>query len=548
MSYANLLITKASQFPRNDDSSSLATKNTGAALIAQAIRAVEGHFLYCVPGSPTTSIVESLGYGFVDFEEVDMVRRLIGINALGIPVFAVMKHSGFLAVQELLATLANYELRSPFIFIVGDEVGTGSQTGNDTRYLCDTSRISLVEPSANTIFESMQFCLEVSTKLRKPVVFRLISSLVNSSYPISSSYLCASQKLYQKTPHIPKNTDYFASEGFTISRIVNSQLLEEDVISLTKSLNPHTYQNTNNQLIVVSGNIADRIYRIIQTHHLDFDVLEINTISPLPETKIVDAFNRYESILVLESWEPYLEQKIRCLTQRYGLKVSIYGQQKVCGIALINAVGELEDNSIVQILHLFKFKHGSNKEFFQPIKDYPFSKNPKQERYLIAYEAICRTAKKFGLEPCLSVSTGRTRYAVMGTKWESSVKFMGPMGSEVEQLLGYLSVEDSKDLCPGVVLGDYTFCHSAWKGVNLLNYHRIKFGKKVFTVILENGGSHTTGGHQCQPPETVGASIVENWQQRFLGKVSIFDDLDSALETLIDPGSSKDILIISLEN
>jgi TPP-dependent indolepyruvate ferredoxin oxidoreductase alpha subunit len=524
------------------------TKNTGAALIAQAIRAVAGHFLYCVPGSPITPIVESLGYGFVDLEEADMVRRLIGINARGIPVFAVMKHSGFLAVQELLAALANYELRAPFIFVVGDEAGASSQTGNDTRYLCDTSRISLVEPSANKIFESMQFCLDVSTKLRKPAIFRVVSSLVDSSDLISSSHSCTNHQPYQKTCYISKSTDYFASEGFTISRIVNCQLIEEDFISLAKSLNTHTHHSTNNQLIVASGNIADRVYRIIQACHLDFDVLEINTVSLLPETKIVDAFNHYEDILVLESWEPYLEQKIRCLTQRYGLKASIYGRQKVCGIALIDAVGELEDSSIVQILHLFKSKDGSNTSFAQPLKDYPFSTTPGQEQYLVVYEAICRTASQFGLKPCLSVSTGRTRYAVMATEWESSVKFMGPMGSEVEQLLGYLAVEDNKDLCPGVVLGDYTFRHSAWKGVTSLNHHRVKSGEKVFTVILENGGSKTTGGQQCEHPETIGESLVENWRQRFLGKVSILDDLDSTLATVINPASLKDILIISLEN
>jgi indolepyruvate ferredoxin oxidoreductase, alpha subunit len=522
------------------------TKNTGADLIAQAINTVEGHFLHCVPGSPITPIVESLGYGFVNFEETDMIRRLIGINAQGIPVFAVMKHSGFLAVQELLAILANYELRASFIFIVGDEAGASSQTGNDTRYLCNTSRIPLVEPSLNTIFESMQFCFDVSTKVRKPAIFRVVSSLVDSFELIGSSHLSVSQKFYQKTCDISNSTDYFASEGFTISRIVNFQIIEEDIISLTKSLNPLTQNGKNNQLIVASGNIADRVYRIIQTHHLDFDVLEINTVSLLPEAKIIDTFKQYEDILVLESWEPYLEQQIRCLAQRNGLRVSIYGQQKVCDIALINVVGELEDDSIIQILDLFK--NSSKTAFVQPPKDYPFSATPEREQYLVVYEAICRIAKQFGLDPCLSVSTGRTRYAVMGTEWESSVKFMGPMGSEVEQLLGYLAVEDSKDSCPGIVLGDYTFHHSAWKGVALLNYHRMKFDQKVFTVILENGGSKTTGGQQCEPPEKIGANVVENWQKRFVGKVSIFDDLDIVLEAVINPASSKDVLIISLES
>ncbi len=524
------------------------TKKTGANLIAQAIRAVEDHFLYCVPGSPITPIVESLGYGFIALEETDMVRRLIGINARSVPVFAVMKHSGFLAVQELLAILANYELRAPFVFVVGDEAGTSSQTGNDTRYLCDTSRISLVEPSANTIFESMQFCLDISAKLRKPAIFRVVSSLVDSLHLISSSDSCGSQQPYQKIRHIPKSTDYFASEGFTISRIINCQPPEEDIISLAKSLNPLIQNGKSDQLIVASGNISDRVRRIIQTNRLDFDILEINTVSLLPEAKIVDIFNHYEDILVLESWEPYLEQKIRCLAQRHALKASICGRQKVGGIALIDAVGELEDNSISHILHIFKLNYGSSTVFVQPPEDYPFSTTPGREQYLIAYEAICRTASLFGLEPCLSVSTGRTRYAVMATEWENSVKFMGPMGSEVEQLLGYLAVEDNKDLCPGVILGDYTFRHSAWKGVTSLNHHRIKSGEKVFTVILENGGSKTTGGQQCEPPEKIGASVVENWQQRFLGKVDILNGLDSALETVINPASLKDILIISLEN
>lgn len=61
------------------------------------------------------------------------------------------------------------------------------------------------------------------------------------------------------------------------------------------------------------------------------------------------------------------------------------------------------------------------------------------------------------LEPCLSVSTGRTRYQVKNNKYEEIVKFMGLMGSEVIDLMGYLDFLLNDKIAAGGIWGDYTF-------------------------------------------------------------------------------------------
>jgi len=414
-------------------------QTTGAKVIAEVIRkTLSDAVIYSVPGSPITDVITNLSVqNFVDYEEADMVRRLTGINSHGITTVAVMKHSGFLAVQELMATLANHDLRAPFILIVGDEPGATSQTGNDTRYLCDSCHLPLVELSLSNISESLNFCIEVSSKLRKPVVLRVVSSLVQQQCRL----LGKDSRSAKKVSYISRDSDYFASEGFTLNRSYHLKILKEEIASsqYSEELNKLHTKRGGRDLVIAAGNIFDRVINVVVNHDVTFDLLEINTVNLLPELRIAKTLNQYTRVLVLESWDVYLEEKIRSLVQRYELTVSILGRQRVCGVPFINAVGELSDEDLVRIIKTFDSESQflENKNFTKP-RSYPFLKAKDIEKYLEIYKAFQTAASEMELEPCLSVSTGQTRYSIPGTEFEGMVKFMGAMGSETQELLGYL--------------------------------------------------------------------------------------------------------------
>mgnify|MGYP001032249850 CR=1 FL=1 len=534
---------------------------TGAELIAESLNEIldEDAVIYGVPGSPVTGIIdwfdknsENKYRGFVDYEELDMLRHLVGINSHGIPTIGIMKHSGFLTVQELMATLVNYELRSPFIIVVGDESGASSQTGNDTRYLCDSTKLIVVEPSLTNITECLTFCLEVSSQLRKPVVLRVIDSLVKGKQIINSTTKEICFKLI--TPAF-NTKDYFATEGLTRERYNQMTIMKKCIksnLKLYSQLN-RFYRKNGKFLVIASGNIVDKAINIaVNLDGLDF--LEINTINLLPEEKILEILKHYNRVLILESWEPYLENKIRSLVQRYELnEIIILGREENQGkesFIISEDIEDLSNDNLAFYLKAFNFESLKDEKsiLLKSYKNYPFI-TLENNNYVEIFRSFKRAAEELKLEPCLSVSTGNTRYSVQNTEFEAMVKFMGPMGSEVWELFGYLDfLPNYKKVAAGLVLGDYTFSHSAWKGVCTLDKYQNDTGRKVVTIIIDNHGSLTTGGQSCQHPASLGQQFIKNWETRLIGTVKVNDSNKtiSAIKTMLDTSNNENILIIEI--
>jgi indolepyruvate ferredoxin oxidoreductase alpha subunit len=60
--------------------------------------------------------------------------------------------------------------------------------------------------------------------------------------------------------------------------------------------------------------------------HTDLSVLELGTLFPLPEEQITTFMAGIDCVYILEEVEPFLENQIRSLAQRHGLKIKIYGK------------------------------------------------------------------------------------------------------------------------------------------------------------------------------------------------------------------------------
>ncbi|MCK4871045.1 MAG: hypothetical protein KAS93_08050, partial [Gammaproteobacteria bacterium] len=306
-----------------------------------------------------------------------------------------------------------------------------------------------------------------------------------------------------------------------------------------------------------AGGITDRVRKIIQGEYEQLSQLEINTVSNLPESSLTRILNRYDSILVLESWEPYMERRLRDLIQRIDepKKVNVYGREpnisadpKNLDIMKGTGAGDLSDPEIKNIIDSFLVGKDVRSTYVNKDNNHAFSQDV-DTRYLDIFEDFHSVAESMGKTPVFSVSTGRTRYSVMHSKYEPYVRFMPPMGSETMTLVGYLRfAKECSSLAPCLIIGDYTFAHSTWNGICALNMYRIREGQKIPTILIDNGGSHTTGGQSCSTPEEFGSQIITNWSQRYLGTVSIYDRevLRKYMTRLIDPNSEEDIIIISV--
>lgn len=311
---------------------------SGAELIASTMNNIldANAVVYGVPRSPITEITNwspshtfNQHRCFVGYEEVDVIWRLIGINAHEITTVRVMKHTGFLTVLEMMVISVNQDLRAPFVVIDGDEVGATSQTSNDTRHLCESCHIPVVEPSYCSIPESFAFCLELSSQLRKPVVYRVVSDLVNRKYKAAGRNLevrierrCFGQ------------SDYFASEELTLDRYAKIKAQKQKLASLLARWNVNNFSsNRGSYLVIAADNIFDRVYSVVANLiPNNLDSLEINIVNLLPEVEIVKNLKNYDKASVLGSWKVYLETEIRNFVQRYELNFKVLGRENAdCG-------------------------------------------------------------------------------------------------------------------------------------------------------------------------------------------------------------------------
>ena len=536
---------------------------SGSELVARSLNLIldENAVVMGVPGSPTTGVVDWLeanshlrdGKIWVEINEVDMMRKLLGANACGLQTVAIMKHTGFFRIQEQLVAMSNHDLVAPMVLVVGDEPGKSSQNGNDSRALCDATYIPIIEPSFHNIPEAVARCLSLSSLLRKPVVLRVVPSLVDyTCVPANSVWEVVLPVLrYQGT-----GRDYYATEGMVLGRYhrTKTMLRRMELSDYTGSALNQAQHSNSDKLVIAAGGIADHTRDILARSCHEVGFMEINTVSQLPEQQLAGILRNYNSLLVLENWEPYLERRLRAFAQRTGaVGVRIYGREPAPAadgsVEASVSEGGLEREGIRPVMErFFSGADATDRSCHASVCEYSFSSDIDR-RYITLFEEFCVLALARGTRPVFSLSTGRTRYSVMGTEYEKYVKFMAPMGSEAMTLLGYLE-HSGEDLAPCVVIGDYTFCHSAWHGLSSIESYRRMTGRKVPTLIIDNGGSWTTGGHACTAPSMVGPSHVVGWDRRLYGRVNIHDRdaLRGAIVGLLDETSVHDIAIIGVED
>ena len=287
-----------------------------------------------IPGSPTTETLTSLEKtplrGFADLEELDLARYLSGLTRNRRAALCVIKHNGFLAFQEMLNSLTNHDLRAPMIIVVGDEAGKTSQVAVDTRALCDSHELPLIQPSFEKIPAALAYSMTLSSVLRKPVIFRLSPDVAQSKRQVRSAPERVSYRIFDPSEDIK---DYFATEGLALSRSAATRsLLKREAPRLPEASSLNTYSGHNNPyLVIASGGSLDRVRSLAQgLDNLDF--LEVNTPSILDPNRIHPILQGYQRVLVVESWLPYLETKVRALVQQCGLTtVQVLGRMPTLG-------------------------------------------------------------------------------------------------------------------------------------------------------------------------------------------------------------------------
>jgi indolepyruvate ferredoxin oxidoreductase alpha subunit len=259
--------------------------------------------------------------------------------------------------------------------------------------------------------------------------------------------------------------------------------------------------------IIAAGHMATGLRQFAP--HSDLSVFELGTLFPLPEEQITAFLKGVDSVYVLEEVEPFIENQVRSLAQRQGLKVKIYGKttghvpwEGDVNPAKMARVLTEELGQSVSATPAPARTYPSRQPFGDGCSYFPFFKTLQQ---LIAEEQIAKPIV-IGETGCL-VRLNNPPFEMLDVKYS--------MGSSIGLACGlWRSGVEDKILA---VAGDSVFFHTAINGLVNAAHHQADIVVAIMdneTVALtgfqnRTGAGTTAMGEQVRQiyPEKVAAAM-----------------------------------------
>ncbi|MEM2364451.1 MAG: indolepyruvate ferredoxin oxidoreductase subunit alpha [Candidatus Bathyarchaeia archaeon] len=287
------------------------------------------------PGTPASEIVDSLAaiaeeVGiYVEYSTNEKVALEVaaGASLSGLRSSTSMKMVGLNVAADALMTLGYLGVRGGMVIITADDPNChSSQNEQDNRYYALMANIPCLEPSDPQEAKDMVLdAYRISEELELPILYRSVTRLSHSRRPVVFGEVGRPRKAefkkdYERFVMVPSN-----------ARVRHVALLEKmesaKRISDTSSYNKRLGDGEFG--IITSGNAFNYVMDAIGAIGADASVLKIGMIHPLPERRVLEFLADYETVLVIEELEPFLEMGIRALANKHSLGTKILGKEEL---------------------------------------------------------------------------------------------------------------------------------------------------------------------------------------------------------------------------
>ena len=292
-------------------------------------------FISCYPGTPSSEVPDTFfrlapeaSYSF-EYSVNEKVALEVGGGAslAGALTLVTMKHVGVNVAADPLFTLAYTGTPGGFVLLSADDPGChSSQNEQDNRLYARMAGLPCLEPStAQEAKDMTAAALSLSRGLGTPVMLRTTTRVNHLRGPVT---LSEPAKLpapvgFQKNPSRFVPIPAFA-------RPMHLRLLDilEKLRGLAETSPFNVVSGAGNVGVVASGISRAYLSDALQEDGLDgkVKVLDLGFTHPLPEKLLESFMAGLDTLLVLEELEPVLENEIRALAQRLGLKLEILGK------------------------------------------------------------------------------------------------------------------------------------------------------------------------------------------------------------------------------
>jgi indolepyruvate ferredoxin oxidoreductase alpha subunit len=447
----------------------------------------------CYPGTPSSEVPDAFfrmrGAGNYYFEysvNEKVALEVAGGAALGgLPALATMKHVGVNVAADPLMTLCQVTVPGGLVLLSADDPGChSSQNEQDNRYYARLAGMPCLEPAtAQEAKDMATFALLLSHETAHPVMLRTTTRVNHLRGQVTLGEIPA--KLRRRGS--VKNPRQFVPLPAHARQHHPALLDRMEAIREKAESSPFNRVSGLGPVGVIATGISRAYARDVLLEDPGLaekvSLFELGFTYPLPEAALLDFIKGRDTVVVLEELEPILENELRVLIQKNGLKTAVVGKGE-CLPRHGEYTTAIVRNALRQVLSLapVSVRHAT------PTPDLP-QRPPNMCAGCPHRASFLAVRQVFGDEAYYSSDIGCYTLGILPPY--RAADFTLCMGSSISAGSGFALAADKPVVA---FIGDSTFFHSGITGL----VNAVFNGHNLLLVILDN---HTTGmtGHQPNP-------------------------------------------------
>ncbi len=440
------------------------------------------------PGSPGTNVVNTLielareHELYVEWSSNEKValEMAVGASMAGRRALVCTKSVGMNVLIDPLMSLNLTGVNGGLVILLGDDPGAyGSQNEQDTRPISQMVELPMLEPGTPLEgYHIMRRAFELSEQMNTSIIIRITRSFTQQSEPIELP-----AELHPDIQHpIARGTDRFVPAPK--NAVQKHRDLHHRLDAFQSYLNQSDFYRRSGHGqwgIIGVGYVFQKLKEVLGNNpSIPLQLLQLNTIFPLPEDAIMDFLSGCQKVLILEETEPFVEMQIKALAFEHKIRCSMYGKRS----GHVPRVGELYRWQIRKALQSIHPDLGVQNNFLpeNQAQEIPQKKNNCAGcTYPEIFDVIEEAAQSLGQKPWLIGDPS----CLVTVADRLDAKFA--IGSAVGIASGLTKSERSERAI--AVFGDSSFFHTSLPAI----CNAVHNESNLIMLVLDNQASATTG-------------------------------------------------------
>jgi indolepyruvate ferredoxin oxidoreductase alpha subunit len=486
------------------------------------------------PGTPSSEIGDSFAtiakQAGIYFEYSTNEKVALEVAAAaamcGIRSMTAMKHYGLNVALDSFLPMAYLGVNAGFVVAVADDPSCWSsgQGEEDTRYIARLAHVPMLEPSdAQECKDLTKYAFELSEKFKMPVLLRMTTRVDHGGGIVKLGLLPTPKtkglfvKDFNRYNILPPG-----KEVVRMHKELHEKLKKLEQISENDKISFVVNDKVPSKIGVITSGVSFNYVMEALDDLGSMPVLKLGMTYPLPEKKIKNFANRFETIIVVEELDPILEENIRRLAPG----------KKIIGKELLPIAGEYKSEDVLLAIAKVTGKK-VDFDFEKHQKEFEKIKIPSRGSVLCPgcpHRSVFYATKLAGGES--TIFPGDIGCYILGMSPQYAVQdFITAMGASIGFAHGFKKSSDQNVIA---ILGDSTFFHSGIPPLINAAYNK----SNPVVIVLDNRITAMTG-HQPNPGMGITA-MGEKTKEVMIETMAKTCGVDSNNVKTVDPYNFKE--------